>query len=414
MASNTAYGHIEPFNVNDPTGWESYQERIEFYLQANEIVEEDKRRAVFRSLCGPATYEVLRTLLALAKVSTKSYDEITAKLKGHFAPRTSEVVCRFKFHRREQLPGESIADYLKELRHCAEKCNFGETLEVMIRDRVVCGVRDETLKRRLLAECNLTYQKTVDLCAAFETATRSLQALKDSGGSSSNAPNGSSAGEHFVRANRTVNVKRPQKVSNRNAGDWRLMNCFRCGSKHSPEECKFKETNCRFCGKTGHLEKVCFKKRNRDNAIGKPRKVNSQSVENRKTEQVSENVESEYEGLHKIRTVNACGKYVVTVLINNKPVVMEVDSGAAHSVMGKSTFLDIVGADSTWKLQRTGLILRDYQNKVIPTLGECQVPVQRGSYKSILPLIVVQDNRASLRPHMVWASWVVNRGHQSA
>ncbi|CAG9812938.1 unnamed protein product [Phaedon cochleariae] len=44
------------------------------------------------------------TIIAPARVNSESYDEIIAILSGHFAPRTSEMVCRFKFYRRSQQP----------------------------------------------------------------------------------------------------------------------------------------------------------------------------------------------------------------------------------------------------------------------------------------------------------------------
>ncbi len=38
--------------------------------------------------------------------------------------------------------------------------------------------------------------------------------------------------------------------------------CSRCGETHRTwSECRFLHTKCRFCGKVGHSDKVCFKKR---------------------------------------------------------------------------------------------------------------------------------------------------------
>ena len=56
-----------------------------------------------------------------------------------------------------------MADFVAELRALAEFCNYGETLNDMLRDRIVCGVRDEHIQRRLLAESNLTLQKALDI-----------------------------------------------------------------------------------------------------------------------------------------------------------------------------------------------------------------------------------------------------------
>jgi hypothetical protein len=43
-----------------------------------------------------------------------------------------------------------------ELRKLSEHCNFGTTLNDMLRNRLVCGVGDQRIQRRLLAEPDLT------------------------------------------------------------------------------------------------------------------------------------------------------------------------------------------------------------------------------------------------------------------
>ena len=36
--------------------------------------------------------------------------------------------------------------------------------------------------------------------------------------------------------------------------------CYRCGSKHLADACHFKDVECHYCHKRGHLAKVCHKK----------------------------------------------------------------------------------------------------------------------------------------------------------
>ena len=40
----------------------------------------------------------------------------------------------------------------------------------MLRDRVVCGIGDPRIQKRLLAECDLTFDKAVELAVAQESA----------------------------------------------------------------------------------------------------------------------------------------------------------------------------------------------------------------------------------------------------
>ena len=114
-------------------------ERLSHFFTANGITEAAKKRAVFLSVIGAASYKTLRNILSPAKPGDKSYAELVEKLSKYFRPAPSEIVERFKFHSRSRLPGESVATFVAEVRSLSEFCNFGDTLDVMFRDRLVCG-----------------------------------------------------------------------------------------------------------------------------------------------------------------------------------------------------------------------------------------------------------------------------------
>ena len=67
-------------------------------------------------------------------------------IQGHLAPTSSEIVQRFKFNNRFRNEGESVTDFVAVLRNLAENCEYKDTLEMMLRDRVVCGIRDEKIQ----------------------------------------------------------------------------------------------------------------------------------------------------------------------------------------------------------------------------------------------------------------------------
>ncbi|XP_070377793.1 uncharacterized protein [Dermacentor albipictus] len=112
--------------------------------------------------------------------SAVAYDEIVRRLSNHFSPRLSVTVQRFKFGTRQQQPGESIADYIAELRRLSEHCDFGASLDDMLRDRLVCGVRSETLQLRLLAEPELTFATAREKAIAMGSAQRQTEQIRGS------------------------------------------------------------------------------------------------------------------------------------------------------------------------------------------------------------------------------------------
>ena len=71
--------------------------------------------------------------------------------------------------------------FLAELRALADKCEFGDQLTTSLRDRLVCGIADGRMQRRILSEPykDLTLDKAVDLCMAMETAIKNVLRLQN-------------------------------------------------------------------------------------------------------------------------------------------------------------------------------------------------------------------------------------------
>ena len=73
---------------------------------------------------------------------------------------------------------ESIAKFDAALRNLATYCEFGGTLEEALRDRFVCGLRNEAMQRKLLTEHDLTYQKALEIAKGMEAAESNSILLK--------------------------------------------------------------------------------------------------------------------------------------------------------------------------------------------------------------------------------------------
>ena len=96
-------------------------------------------------------------------------------LKAHFEPKHIVIAERFHFHRRAQAEGELISDYLAELCRLSTHCEFGAYLE---EDHLVCGLRNESIKKKLLTVADLSLAKAQKLSLGMEAAERSARSLK--------------------------------------------------------------------------------------------------------------------------------------------------------------------------------------------------------------------------------------------
>ena len=78
-----------------------------------------------------------------------------------------------------QLKGESIADFMAELRRLAKTCNFGDYLNTAIRDQFVCGLKDTKCKKELLCVADLTVAVALQKAQAAEAVTHEAKAMQE-------------------------------------------------------------------------------------------------------------------------------------------------------------------------------------------------------------------------------------------
>lgn len=171
-------GHIDAFDEATEQ-WSTYVERFEHFVSANDVPQA-KLVAVFLSVMGATTYGLLRSLLAPAKPATKTFKDIVDTLNAHFSPKPIIIAERFRFHKRNQEEGESVAQYVAVLKKLSEHCDFGAYLLDALRDRLVCGLSNENVQRKLLTEEMLTFQRAVDTAMSMEAVARESQHLKSS------------------------------------------------------------------------------------------------------------------------------------------------------------------------------------------------------------------------------------------
>ena len=84
------------------------------------------------------------------------FEQLSNVLQKHFEPKPVVIVQRFHFHRRNQAPGETVAEYVAELCRLAMHCKSEGYLEEALQDRLVCGLKNEGLQKRLLTYLDLT------------------------------------------------------------------------------------------------------------------------------------------------------------------------------------------------------------------------------------------------------------------
>nr|XP_044249373.1 uncharacterized protein LOC123002809 [Drosophila takahashii] len=298
-------GSLEPFDLTTPSKWVAYKERFELYLLANDIEDESRKKAAFLTLAGAPLYELLTSLASPRQISESKLSEIYHVLTAHLSPRPSEIAAFYHFHNRDQHSDESVGAYMAALRSLAVDCIFGSALDRMLRDRFVCGMRDEGLQR--------TVQRVLERAVTSEATAISALSMRKQSDSHSD-PNAESI--HGIRTSR--NLKPRTSVVPEGP-------CAGCGGQHIRKKCPFRNATCHGCGRTGHIQKVCRSApQTRSSSYGSPT-PSSRSNRN---------------GTSRVNQILplVSQKKSVSIAINGRTCVFEVGSGSPVTIMKESTF----------------------------------------------------------------------------
>lgn len=153
---------------------------------------------------------------------------------------------RHNFNKRQQKPGETIEAYVSTLKNMARTCSFGALQDELIRDRLVCGITSDSVRRSLLKETELTLAKAVRICQISEFTDQHSKAL--------------STPKHITSASvDAVQIKHGKFKRKTNKPLTNIQNYRNCGGSHPAkrEQCPAFGKQCHICKKCNHYKKPC-------------------------------------------------------------------------------------------------------------------------------------------------------------
>jgi len=142
---------------------------------------------------------------------------------------------RARFNRRNQHPGELADDYITVLHQLAQGCEYGEMTDELIRDRLVVGIRDESLSEHLQIESKLTLEQAKKFIRQREAISQQQSILKGNNDS-------------------PTETLEPMYVNKPIQGKKALGNSSQMSHRQPlPVQTRY----CRRCGKASHPRQTC-------------------------------------------------------------------------------------------------------------------------------------------------------------
>ena len=159
-----------------------------------------------------------------------------------FQMRRNRTLDRHMFFSRKQKPSESLNQFWNALNALAAKCNFGDQTESLVHDIFVLNMVDEQVQQKLCTEPKETPAEALQFAIAFEDGLKRQKSY------------GYNIQEPKVKEEPTC------AVSSSNPRE-----CWRCGAGSFTldhlKRCMAPEAMCNYCGRKGHLERVCNQKK---------------------------------------------------------------------------------------------------------------------------------------------------------
>lgn len=377
--------------------WEKFKQKFQFYLIASNKndASDDVKIALMMTVLGDEGIKIYNTIPNQA--DKQSFNKVEAYFQENCIPKRNVTVEAFKFNNMKQREGQTIDNFITEIRNQAANCNFtcskgtckAEYVDRMIRDKLVIGVSNKDLQSKLLQENDANSNKLIDICKSYELSVNHQQLL-----------------------NAEIDAIKINKKSNKNVPA--EFQCKKCGYSHKKSKCPAYGKRCMKCSQFNHFSSMCQSKFNNSS---KSSQSNNQSNNNATINQPSpmvrevsaneDNVSHDNENagtfkifepiVFKIRNVdniNFTRSWIQAVLVENVIVDFKLDSGADISIIPINIINEILKLTPNIKnnINHSPVVLYAYGNHKIPTKGLIKLKCKVNNETAFINFVIVEGS----------------------
>ncbi|XP_072143045.1 uncharacterized protein [Dermacentor andersoni] len=385
----------------------------------------DEEQEAARQLTGAASpsSEAARQSTGAASTSSDAvppaseFPRLLERLDRLFAASTNVLAERHEFTSRKQFDGEGFLEFVTALKEKAVQCNFGTTYGERVRDQIIHGVANVSVREKLLAHGEtLTLDKAEEIGRSLEALHRAnrafgseeiqrIEAAQLGAPSTSQdgrrSPGGHDDGRLLLGSRqdgrRSAGGHEDGRLLPRSRQDGRRLPRSRPDDRHFPrgssgtrneaqdaKDPNFEHSSCDRCGSTKHVAtyRNCPARNRRCNAchtLGhfasvcrKTRTV--QHVSSAETRSSSTSAGQPSASVLTVSTLEAKRDLQVPVVVNDVAMRLLVDTGASVSLMTAEDFEKHFGRQH--RLSKAAVDLRNFSKQRIDIQGLFQATVQ--------------------------------------
>ena len=170
---------FEPYNPKSDD-WSTYKGRLEFYFQINKITDPSMKRAGLLTLIGNTGFRMLADLHFDTKLIDATYDSLVEDIDKASGRKVLQMASRVRFGTVSQNEGQSIDEFIAELRHASMDCGYGDQLDNCFNDQFVIGLSSHHIKKKLLVDEAKNLGDILQKALALELVDRENSSSKSS------------------------------------------------------------------------------------------------------------------------------------------------------------------------------------------------------------------------------------------
>jgi len=261
---------FRPFDPSGTVRWSSYRAHFEMRLATEDVRDLAEKKCAFFQVNITEMFDYVASRFHPRKIETNdvTYDEIWAVLESRFKDRESSFYAECLFFRRSFNQGsETIDNFIDDLHRIASRANFGNFLERALVGQIVRGFGSESLIQEFSKENAPSLDTVTNRIRSYVQNKTEAQIYNEINSTlspvalpTSSVGNHANSGAVLKLADRQPSTKpspphaRFSKSRTRN----KYAGCFSCGSSaHLRRDCPLRDAICHICKTHGHIAAVC-------------------------------------------------------------------------------------------------------------------------------------------------------------
>lgn len=179
---------------------------------------------------------------------------------------------RAMFNLATQKGKESYVTYMNRLRKLIKNCEYNDKEDDMLLDKLICSIKDISLREQLWSEKNITLEQALEKCKAKELTQKHLESIKSE---ADMQKQNVTKNTDNTQKQKNVENKKQQKpgaipqAAQQGKQQQQNRKCMACGNnkkgiEHAANrsECPANGVTCKLCGNENHLTSMCRLKQN--------------------------------------------------------------------------------------------------------------------------------------------------------